>query len=349
VLAKNGVGIARALVDDSESFLHIAKARSKGGVGLQSDVERAKANLASSLSRLEEVREVWRQTSTQLATVLQADPEILLDPSDGGVAQWDLPNLSSSSELTELALSRPDIEAMRAQASASVERVKAARWDLFAPELIAEARFSGVGGRGETAEPERADVLSNAIGSVGRAANNWRNVLGGGAPISSAAGSFGRAFYDYRDVFRDNESEVGLESRFNLSVGLTWTFSFGKHSQIQERKAELERAELRVRQLENRAAGEVQAAKSAIASAAERIEQAGDELVAAEANNRIAMARFREGTAIALEVLDAQRVVAQSRLSLIRHITENNLAQTRLLAAAGILEAEAIRELRHQQ
>lgn len=69
------------------------------------------------------------------------------------------------------------------------------------------------------------------------------------------------------------------------------------------------------------------------------IEFALDELEA-EMNHRISQSRFREGTAIALEVLDAQQVIAQARLNLARHVVDFNLAQARLLAAAGLIDAE---------
>ncbi|MBI2434952.1 MAG: TolC family protein [Candidatus Hydrogenedentes bacterium] len=341
VLSKVGVNIASQLVSDAESFEHIARVRAEAGVGLGSDVARAEANAAASKSRLEEAREVWRQTSVLMAVVLRKDSAVLLDPADNDMEEWTVAERHGAQKPEEIAKNRPDVEALRQESQVAENRVQASRWGLFGPKLIAEARLSGVGGHGERSLSDRGDVLSNAAGSASRAATSWQNVLpeGSTTPLTTAFGSFGRAFYDYRDVFREADQNVGLEGRTNLAVGLVWTFSFNKRDRLRELKVRKESDQLRAQQLEERATGEVRSAQSAMESSSKRIRFAENELEAAETNRRIALARFREGTAIALEVLDAQQAIAQARLNLARHVVDHNLAQARLLAAAGVITA----------
>ncbi len=342
VLSKAGVDIARRLVADAESFERIARVRAQGGVGLGADVARAEANLASARSALEKAREVWRQTSIRLSTVLRKDPAVLLSPIDAELMEWDLVDMYDAQKPEAAVENRPDVEAVRQEARAASDRVQAARWDLFGPTLTAEASLSGLGGRGERPVRDRLENLSDAIGGFARGINNWQMVFAEDSttPISTPAGSMVETFYDYRDLFRDSEQHEDLQGRANFTVGLTWSLSFKKRDRLRELKVVSERAQLRVERQEDRAKGEVQSARSAMESSSKRIEFALDELQAAETNHRIARARFREGTAIAIEVLDAQQVIAQARLNLARHVVDFNLAQARLLAAAGLIDVE---------
>ncbi|MBI4558691.1 MAG: TolC family protein [Candidatus Hydrogenedentes bacterium] len=338
VLSKVGVNIASQLVSDAESFEHIARVRAEAGVGLGADVARAEANAAASKSRLEEAREVWRQTSIRLATVLRRDPSVLLDPRESASQEWRIATGDENENPAAMTERRPDVAAARQEARAASDRVLAARWDLFGPRLVAEARLSGVGGRGEPSRRDTPEVLSDAVGGFDRAARNWGSVLAGAAPLSSAAGSFTETFYDYRDLFRDRHQDVGLAGRTDLSIGLMWSISFAKRDRLREVKIAEERAQLRAEQLEEIALGEVRSAQSAIESSSARIGFAENELEAAETNHRIALTRYREGVAIALEVLDAQQAIAQARLNLARYVIDFNLAQARLLASAGLID-----------
>ena len=75
-----------------------------------------------------------------------------------------------------------------------------------------------------------------------------------------------------------------------------------------------------------------------LAAASDRIPLAGEGLRAATDTLRLSEARFQAGTAIALEVLDAQDLLAQARFNLARAIVEFNTAQARLLAASGTID-----------
>ena len=129
-----------------------------------------------------------------------------------------------------------------------------------------------------------------------------------------------------------------LEGREERAALVLWNLSPVLFGQIRQRKAEEHRAKLQLTRLEERAAGEIRRAEEDLAAASDRIPLAGEGLRAATDTLRLSEARFKAGTAIALEVLDAQDVLAQSRFNLARAIVEHNVAQARLLAASGTIE-----------
>ncbi len=131
-----------------------------------------------------------------------------------------------------------------------------------------------------------------------------------------------------------------LRSRRQYEVLLVWGLSLEKIGRIRQRKAEEESAALRVTDARDRALAEIETARHEIDAARERIPLAQEALDAAGTNLRITMARFREGTAIALEVFDAEDTLARSRLDLARTIAAFNLAQVQLLAATGSLSRD---------
>lgn len=121
-------------------------------------------------------------------------------------------------------------------------------------------------------------------------------------------------------------------------VFVGWKLSLEKLSRISERRAEQRSAEFAALCEEERAVGEALRALHALESARERMPLARKGLEAAQENHRISLARFKGGTAIALEVLVAEDQLALARLELARAIVEFNLSQLRLLAASGALE-----------
>ncbi len=107
---------------------------------------------------------------------------------------------------------------------------------------------------------------------------------------------------------------------------------------MRQRRAEEHGTKLQLARLTERAAGEIRRAEEDLAAADDRIPLAGNGLGAATDALRLSEARFKAGTAIALEVLDAQDVLAQARFSLAQAIVQCNAAQARLLAASGTIE-----------
>ena len=127
----------------------------------------------------------------------------------------------------------------------------------------------------------------------------------------------------------------GRDERAGL---LLWNLSPAVVGQLRQRRAEKHGAGLQLARLTERAAGEIRRAEADLAAADDRIPLAGQGLGAATDALRLSEARFRAGTAIALEVLDAQDVLAQARFNLAQAIVEFNSAQARLLAASGTIE-----------
>ncbi len=138
-----------------------------------------------------------------------------------------------------------------------------------------------------------------------------------------------------------------LEGRNEWRTTLLWTISPRGVGELQQRRAEEEVARLRSVRTEDRARGEIIRAEQDLAAARLSIPVAGQGLDAAEDSRRLSEARFRAGTAIALEVLDAQDVLADARFNLARAIVEYNSAQARLLAATGTIRRGSFEPVAH--
>ena len=129
-----------------------------------------------------------------------------------------------------------------------------------------------------------------------------------------------------------------LEGRDERAALVLWNLSPAHFGQLRQRRVEEHRVKLQLARIEERAAGEIRRAEEDLAAGSDRIPLAGEGLRAATTTLRLSEARFKAGSAIMLEVLDAQNVLAQSRFNLARAIVEYNAAQARLLAASGTIE-----------
>jgi outer membrane protein TolC len=135
-----------------------------------------------------------------------------------------------------------------------------------------------------------------------------------------------------------DDSTEDFAGRDQRAALLLWNLSPVVIGQLRQRRAEEQGIKLQLAQITERAAGEIRRAEEDLAAADERIPVAGNGLRAATDALRLSEARFKAGTAIALEVLDAQDVFAQARFNLAQAIIEFNAAQARLLAASGTIE-----------
>lgn len=357
VLAKVARDIAQQLIETSGEFDHIASVRYQGGVGLGSDAARATANFAASKQQLVQAENLWRESSIRLAVVLRLDPVVLLEPADTDLEPWQLPPGMSDDAYADNALERPDVQAAREQADAAKQLLRARWWDLVAPELYAEWRLAGVGGNGDAAEADTGPALSSAAGSAGRSIFGWQNLgtaIAQGAnplpPLSSAAGSGGRAFYAYKNLFGSTQQDVeDLQRQERYGVGLNWNLSFVKADRIREQRANLKAAGLRAAKAEDAAVGEVRLAQNDMRTALQLIALADEEIVSIEITHRLSLARFTAGTALAFEVLDAQDALTEARLKRARYIAELNIAQARLLTAAGTIDSDVSNSMTEPQ
>ncbi len=132
-----------------------------------------------------------------------------------------------------------------------------------------------------------------------------------------------------------------LEGRTERRLLLTWNLSPESFGRTRERRAEEEVARLHALSVEEQARAELRRAQVDLEAARESIPQASRGLAAASDTLRLSEARFKAGTAIALEVLDAQEKLAEARFNLARAIVDYNLSQARVLAATGGISKEA--------
>ncbi len=138
------------------------------------------------------------------------------------------------------------------------------------------------------------------------------------------------------------EEAGDLAPRTDYGAALRWKLSLNKVAAIHRHEADAETAKLELQRIEDRVARETAVADRNVGLARERIPIAEDGVTAAERNLRISNARFTGGTAIALEVFDAQNTLARAWLNLAEAIISSNLAQLQLLAATGHLGRESL-------
>ena len=143
--------------------------------------------------------------------------------------------------------------------------------------------------------------------------------FGGGSDLTGTGyGNFGtRTDFDVAAVWSVQNTGVG-----NLA--------------LQHRgRARIGQAVARLDSTQNQIRAEVAESLSRIRSALSQIETARRQLTTAQEGLAEEMVRIKQGEGRPIEVLDSARQLTESRLELIRAITEHNVAQFRLLAAVG--------------
>jgi outer membrane protein TolC len=123
-------------------------------------------------------------------------------------------------------------------------------------------------------------------------------------------------------------------------VSATWTLSVGELRGIRTSSDRIEEAALALRQAEQEVRADVERALIDARTAAARTLKAREALEAAEAALRISQVRFRNGAALAIEVLQAEQALEQARLSEVAALVDYNQAQVRLRSQVGPLAPE---------
>ncbi len=283
LLGEAGVQIARRRVEDGEQFVSIVSARQRAGLGLESEVARARAKLARDRQDLAQARAVWEGASTRLAVSLRFPPDVLLLGAQEKLLPRDFAPKAPEAEVLAQARERPAVQALHLGSEAADRRSRAAWWKLVGPEVDLWVGETYIG-----------------------------------------------------------ESVGGLKGGTRYGAFLGWTLSLDKAGEISEARADRDIARLEALRAEERAVGETRRILAQLEAARERLPLAWEGLEAAEQNRSISLARFRSGTAIALEVLDAEDRLAEARLDLARAIVDFNITQARLLAATGQIDAERL-------
>lgn len=128
------------------------------------------------------------------------------------------------------------------------------------------------------------------------------------------------------------ESYDDLSGLRRYGATATWTLSVSGMRRVRTAADRLEESALALEQAEREVRADVLAAWVDARSSAARIEKAQQARLAAEAALRISQIRFRNGTSLAIEVLQAEQALEQARLSEIAALAGYNQAQVRLRA-----------------
>ena len=128
-----------------------------------------------------------------------------------------------------------------------------------------------------------------------------------------------------------NDFANGERYRFSLS----WDFSFAGWDQIQIQNKKVSHAKLRLERENDLAKAEIIGATYEIKAALARIPLTQESQIAAKKNLELVVARYRAGKVILIEALDAEDILARSRLSLAEAVSAYNIAQIKFLVAIG--------------
>jgi len=136
LLARSSVQIATDLVNDAETFVALAKARTSAGVDSGSDVARAEAELAKAKQKRERAVRQWKVMSARLAEILGWETGQPIAPPEGELLQTKtMVNPDAADQWLSMAKERRmDLEALESQLEAAEQETRAARWSIFGVE-----------------------------------------------------------------------------------------------------------------------------------------------------------------------------------------------------------------------
>jgi len=147
--------IARLGVEDSRDLFRIADVLLRQGTGRGDDAERARGQLAAAEQRLLDAERRAFFASVNLATALDLDPTIVLDPTPEGAQEQTLVAGEADAEsiLRQALESRPEVaearrqlEAMRSRRSGDVARIAAPTVEAFYREGATGETYSDLSG-----------------------------------------------------------------------------------------------------------------------------------------------------------------------------------------------------------
>jgi outer membrane protein TolC len=138
--------IAQDTADDASRFVTLSTARAEAGVASGADVARAEVEVARALASLPTVRAARRGAGIELAVLLDLAPDEELRIADDEVGaaartapqqpqQLQINTDTTADDVGGIIEQRPDLRAARLRAEAGGQALKAAWWDLIAPDL----------------------------------------------------------------------------------------------------------------------------------------------------------------------------------------------------------------------
>lgn len=168
LLASAAVQITQDVVEGSERFLDIVRARVEGGLALGADVARAEAKLAADKQDLVQSRNLLVDAGTRLAVVVRRDVDTVLLPVEERLAPASYERPSSRDPQD-----RPDVQAAHRRVGAAERFASSARWAFFSPELRLALGYFQIGdavddleGREERAGMVLWDLSPATLGEV---------------------------------------------------------------------------------------------------------------------------------------------------------------------------------------
>jgi len=150
--------------------------------------------------------------------------------------------------------------------------------------------------------------------------------------LGYSAGGFGGG----SDLNGTSYSNFG--SRSDFDVAAVWSIQnagIGNRASQHRGRARIGQAVARLDSTQNQVHAEVLDSLTQIQAAWSRIETARRQLTTAQDGFTEEMTRIKQGEGRPLEALDSTRQLTETRLELIRAITDHNIAQFRLFAAVG--------------
>lgn len=151
--AQQRVAVARRNADNQRGTLGITEQRLEAGRGTALDVERAKAQLATTLSVVPLLEAQIEAAQRRIAVLTGREPDAAVGDTAGAAYAFALPESLAVGRADSVALRRPDVRSAEEQVDASESFVRAARADYLPRVAIA-------GGAGYTSS--RFDALGDA-------------------------------------------------------------------------------------------------------------------------------------------------------------------------------------------
>ena len=145
--AGQDVVISEATGADAQRLVDLTGAYADSGVGLRSDANRARAELAVRLNDVQRALEAQQVASARLAQLLRLDPTARLAPADPAIAPIEVVALGASvKELVIQGLSlRPELAESRWLVAEAVGRLRREQLAVLIPSILLGASYGGMG------------------------------------------------------------------------------------------------------------------------------------------------------------------------------------------------------------
>jgi outer membrane protein TolC len=305
---------------DAVEVVRLTEAFARAGAGREADADRSRSELASFTSRLREAEGEMLIASAELAEVLNLDPSTRLVPLEERYVPLPyVPDPIPLPELLAIALvQRPELQSRQASIQQAMLDLRSARLLPFSPNMII--------GLSAGHEAGGSNIVDKPAGTT---------------PFASDAARVGRT-----GRFGNGASRLDFDA-----VGYWMLTNFGVGNRAMVREAE---SHLRTSELEWLA--ELDHVRLSVAEAYARTHASYAQILTAEDAVRDASRAFAEEKrrisavqGLPIELLDALRLVSQSRREYLQAIIAYNQAQLELYVALGqppvaLLARPALRE-----